>query len=63
MTPLSCMHELILCISYICGLREKPEQVCNALGIDQDSLQASEDSTADPHEIKKTCIAEKRRGL
>jgi len=39
-----------LCTQYVRGLRERLEQVCNALGIDQDSLKASQDTTADPHE-------------
>ena len=50
-----------LCTPYICDLREKPEQVCNALGIEQDSLQASEDSTADPHEIENMHTREEKR--
>ena len=41
-----------LCTQYVRGLRERLEQVCNALGIDQDSLQAREDTTADPQESK-----------
>ena len=41
----SCNH---LCAPYIHGVSEKLERVFNALGIDQDRLQASEDTTADP---------------
>ena len=50
-----------LCTQYVRGLREKLEQVCNALGIDQDGLQASEDTTADPHEIEDMRTREEKR--
>ena len=39
---------------YIRSLSEKLEKVCNALGIDQDRLLASEDNMADPHKSEDT---------